>query len=404
MVQWKPLFEGQRADPYEEAVVAILQDVDLIEPSLDAGPTLLKLQYALVNPQTRHREAAAGAIDGMFDAVERLNPARLSLFGGVAGVGWVAAHAANALGDRQPAETYIDVDAAVYEELQSLSPPFTYDLISGVVGYGVYLRERMQCDIVRRGMDLVVDALVQQERVGDLEWHTPASLLPATQLEFAPRGYANLGMAHGVPGVVALLASLDRAPENTKGFLARTAQWLLNQRLVSGFFPAWVCTERPQLDKARLAWCYGELGVAIALLKAAIVTEDDVLRGAALNTARLSASRTFSDAGVLDAGLCHGAAGVAHLFNRFYQCTGDAEFRVAALNWFERALNMRRTGTGIGGFSAWRPSPGESSGSWQSDPSFLGGSAGVALAFLAAITHVEPAWDRMLLCDLPLAT
>ena len=35
--------------------------------------------------------------------------------------------------------------------------------------------------------------------------------------------------------------------------------------------------------------------------------------------------------------------------------------------------------------------------SWADDPGFLGGSAGIALALLAAATPVEPAWDRVLL-------
>jgi hypothetical protein len=34
---------------------------------------------------------------------------------------------------------------------------------------------------------------------------------------------------------------------------------------------------------------------------------------------------------------------------------------------------------------------------WQETPEFLDGAVGVALAFLAAVTPVEPNWDRMLL-------
>jgi hypothetical protein len=33
------------------------------------------------------------------------------------------------------------------------------------------------------------------------------------------------------------------------------------------------------------------------------------------------------------------------------------------------------------------------------DPSFLGGTTGIALALLAAATPVEPRWDRLLLCS-----
>jgi len=102
-------------------------------------------------------------------------------------------------------------------------------------------------------------------------------------------------------------------------------------------------------------------------------------------------------AGVGDAPLCHGAAGVAHIFNRIYQSENDPRCRDAAIFWLERALAMRQPGTGVGGFSSLtRPDP---SGPivWEANPAFLDGAIGVALTLLAATTPVEPAWDRMLL-------
>jgi hypothetical protein len=38
---------------------------------------------------------------------------------------------------------------------------------------------------------------------------------------------------------------------------------------------------------------------------------------------------------------------------------------------------------------------------WLPDAGLLTGSAGVALALLAAITSLEPTWDRMLLAHIP---
>src|SRR5205814_7193584 len=102
----------------------------------------------------------------------------------------------------------------------------------------------------------------------------------------------------------------------------------------------------------------------------------------------------------MDAGLCHGAAGLGHLFNRMYQATKDATLARAARFWFERTLAMRRPGRGIGGFSTLS---GKADGTryWENDPGLLTGSAGIALALLAATTSIEPAWDRMLLLSRP---
>ncbi len=86
----------------------------------------------------------------------------------------------------------------------------------------------------------------------------------------------------------------------------------------------------------------------------------------------------MDDCGVVDAGLCHGAAGLLHVFNRLHQATGDGLLVDAARRWFEPALAL--------------PVP---------EDRFLEGRAGVDLALLAACTDVEPAWDRVLLLSGP---
>jgi hypothetical protein len=110
-----------------------------------------------------------------------------------------------------------------------------------------------------------------------------------------------------------------------------------------------------------------------------------------------AALRPAESCGVVDAPLCHGAAGLGHLYNRIFQATGDRRFLDAALRWVESALEMKRDGEGIGGYQTWRP--GE--GGWTSDRSLLAGATGVALALLAAATPVEPSWDRLLLASVP---
>ena len=52
---------------------------------------------------------------------------------------------------------------------------------------------------------------------------------------------------------------------------------------------------------------------------------------------------------MIDSGLCHGAAGVGHLFNRLYQASGDPALAEAARFWFDRALAQYQPGEGIGG-------------------------------------------------------
>ena len=89
-----------------------------------------------------------------------------------------------------------------------------------------------------------------------------------------------------------------------------------------------------------------------------------------------------------------GAGGVAHLFNRFHQATGDPVLGEAARRWVDETLALRGS-EGIGGFRAWGPNA-EKELTWRDEAGFLTGAAGVGLTLLAAATAVEPEWDRVL--------
>src|SRR5208282_3699946 len=105
----------------------------------------------------------------------------------------------------------------------------------------------------------------------------------------------------------------------------------------------------------------------------------------------------FESYNVQDAGLCHGASGVAHIYNRLYQRLGDQRFRDAALVWYERILRMSTPGTGVGGYSKYATTGPGGTAAWEPWPGLLDGSIGIALALLAAVTPVEPRWDRLML-------
>jgi hypothetical protein len=102
----------------------------------------------------------------------------------------------------------------------------------------------------------------------------------------------------------------------------------------------------------------------------------------------------------VDAGLCDGAAGLGHLFNRMYQATGGATLGRAARFWFDRTLAMREPGRCVGGFSALAAKE-DGTRYRENDPGLLTGASGIALAHLAATTSIDPAWDRMLLVSTP---
>src|SRR5262249_11510965 len=146
---------------------------------------------------------------------------------------------------------------------------------------------------------------------------------------------------------------------------------------------------------SRLAWCYGDLGVAAALLGAGLAIEHAEARDEGLALALDCAARSYQDAHITDAGVCHGAAGIAHLFNRMAQATGEPRLHDAAVTWIDHTLAMR-TDEPLAGFPANNPDD-DGRRHYVPDATLLTGAGGVALVLHAACSEVEPAWDRLLL-------
>jgi lantibiotic modifying enzyme len=326
------------------------------------------------------------------------------LYSGFSGVAWTLEHLRGRLyeddAEEDPGE---EVASALVEHLGLTPWRGQYDLISGLVGFGVYALERLSQPGGRECLERTVARLgeiAERPAAGQVTWRTGPELLIDRELVNFPEGNFNLGVAHGVPGVIGVLARACAAGVDGRELLDGAVAWLLAQKLPPEESAAFSYNIAPGVEPraTRLAWCYGDLGIAASLLMAARAVGEASWEREAVDIARAAAGRDVEQAGVVDAGICHGAVGAAHLFNRLYQATGDPVFRAAALTWIEKTLAYRQPGVGIGGYRMWIVGEGEEL-DWRSDPGFLTGSGGVGLALLAAATPVEPAWDRLLLTD-----
>jgi len=143
-------------------------------------------------------------------------------------------------------------------------------------------------------------------------------------------------------------------------------------------------------------------GVVLCLTVTAQALGDPELEREALAIALESAQRPVEQTGVRDAGICHGSAGLGHIYNRLYQVSGEATFKEAATSWFTHTLRMRRPGEGVAGFLFWStPTGQEQDLSWIADKSLLNGVTGTALALLAAAQPHSPMWDGLLMASIP---
>lgn len=229
--------------------------------------------------------------------------------------------------------------AAAHERIDrgELTRPSEYDLISGLTGLGLY-------HLVRHGSEssgmtaAVLDYLVAlSEPVCQRGESLPgwwSGTGPASTPDPAwPVGHLNLGMAHGIAGILALLSGAMRAGIQVEGHakavseLCATFDRYSQGSSASLWWPAMISLGEyshgiaNSRRQARPSWCYGTPGQARAQQLAGLALGDqERMRVAEHALAGCVLDRQVASL-LTDASLCHGWAGVVQTF---WRATSDA--------------------------------------------------------------------------------
>jgi lantibiotic biosynthesis protein len=414
---WRPLLNEDRGQAVlasireiEDTLVSYLKGGELAATSnvqLAEGAAGIALFFAYLQAAglAATRELAFDSLAPGIDALTT-QPMNASLFSGFTGIAWTVQHVTTLLGECSD-DLGCEIDRAL--EIYLTHSPWThdYDLLKGLVGLGVYCVERTHLAVAVRCLELIVERLSELGKPchDGLRWLTnPNLILPQLRANY-PQGCYNLGLAHGVPGIIALLGKIHTAGiarEKAGRLLEGAVQWLLQQRLPHGSRSCFASILVPggQPESCRLAWCYGDTGVASALLRAARCLGEKSWEREALAIARHAATRSNQNSGVVDACFCHGSSGLAHIFNRLYQATHEEVFFTASHYWIERTLQFSKPGEGAAGYRTIS-ADGSGSREFQTMYGILVGIAGIGLSLLASSSAVEPCWDRIFLLDIP---
>lgn len=405
------LLSEQRGGLARGALGVLLEELErrsreLPDPSVSTGTAGAAVCWAFLSRSLSDARAADRARDALDAAIDVLADQALStsFYAGFPGIAW-AAEVVDALLGGDTEDRSEAIDDALVTVLRQYPADAPYDLIHGLVGLGVYGLARLPRPGAVEIVTMVVRQLerrAQHDAEGAYWWTPPSRLLGARQQQY-PQGGVDLGVAHGIAGVIPFLARVDhlRVGPSVRPLLDDSVSWLLSHTVATSSGPTvpYFIAEGEEPSRARTAWCYGDPGVACALLLAARHANEPewgtVARSLALQAARLP----LADTGVSDAGLCHGSAGLMHLYRRMYELTGDADLGAAALRWLDSTLDLcsRRAAR-----AELRPP--ESSPLWNAPWNGLGvleGLSGVVLALASTCTDVEPVWDQMLLVSTP---
>jgi len=423
--RWEPILADQLRIRALEAVFAIAADLERIngrETAMQLFDTSLLLAYlARYEPSSKWRVSAIGHLNCAIELLADGQESRiLGLFNGVCGCGWIIEHISNLLssdehteadGCQESEDDSVDeqdsrIDQFVLRALKARPWNGSYDLVSGLVGYGVYFLERLPVSSAASALQVILEILEKRSEVlyDGIAWHTAPERLHIDVRESYPCGYYDLSITNGSPGIVGFLAQVLNVGverEVAKRLLDGAMQWLLVRRRNPARPSRYGVKYVPGMDEGDgpLGWCCGDLGIAAVMHQAMAHNSSEDWGIAVSDLLTRCLNRTPGTSRIDTPGLQYGAMGIAHVFNRLYQRTGDERLRIAARMWFDYGLTMRNQSGGIGGFSreGWPREPENA----PVDYSFLTGAVGIALALLSAAEPVEAQWDRRLLLSDP---
>jgi lantibiotic modifying enzyme len=381
------------------------------DPSLACGDAGLAVLYGYLDrcfPTDNWDRVAHKAVQRVTRSMNSSANPSIGFFGGLSGVAFVTWYLSREETRYNRARAAIE-DALLAKAVRSAGVLRTktgmaveeYDLVSGLSGVAAYLLCRCTDNKAHGALVSILESLVEIiEHEGTRPaWYTPAELISAKDMHGKyPQGNLNCGLAHGLPGILSVLALALRQDLKVPGLhsaIKRSAHWLNAQRMPDRWGGSWPPAvpvgESSARFRAPLAWCYGNPGVARSLWLAGTAINDSCLCETAVEAICAISRRPRPEQGITSPTFCHGVAGLLQISMRFASETGVPELSQLA-DAFLQKLQECFSEDSLFGYRAY-----DSESGLVDRAGLLDGAAGVALVLLAAASDQEPSWDRIFL-------
>lgn len=331
----------------------------------------------------------------IYDVVEKIQnphiPVGLSFSGGLSGFGYVLEDLVEK-NHIEKNEILINYDEHFCNALLNDLKENKWDALHGAIGISFYLFKRVNSSAtVKKTLEDLVDWLqdnCDQDQDG-IKWFT--HLNPDGVKQY------NLGLAHGIPSILFFLCLCIKHEikvSKSREILDSALSFFLSNKLKDGesLFP----NEQDGGDRGpRLAWCYGDLGIATTILHInnTIGGFDELLDELVIS---LKSRKDPNKSSIRDAGFCHGTAGTIHILH-FLKSNGCQEISTADIEHWIRILLVaaeKNKEINYAGFSVLTGNKG--SEVLRKEIGLLTGIAGIGNTLLSLSTG-DTSWSKVLM-------
>lgn len=225
--------------------------------------------------------------------------------------------------DPQALDTY---DRYLSQAMNEFIFDENYDLLHGATGVALYFAKRGSANS-ETAVNVIRNYVLSLTKILITERNTRGQLITWCKMpSMFTNEWRNISMAHGLAGIVNVLAQIYRSKimtddenEKIKGLIITLSSTIIAQRLdikkYRSAYPSYYKNTSDTNTISRLAWCYGDLGIMASLAIAAQVLHDGQLHNAVQEIIPLETSRRiYADTYVNDACICHGASGIYTFF------------------------------------------------------------------------------------------
>lgn len=401
---WKPILEKHICEPKIHEIAEIVSDSSLWKRSPGlfngmAGTALFLAYYDKFCDSSYHQPVIEELVSRIFEKVESNWPTSCFCTG-LSGILWSVKHLASM--NCIDADTDFNyLNEVLIREMKQHADNGFFDFLHGSNGifYYLVLNTDSICRHLQEALFTQIEQLTEKSLREARGTYWESYIHPRN-----PKKVANLSLSHGISSTIVILSLFVKknpGHNQSEKLLQGTINYLLNCKNPTtkeyySLYPGTISPEEIH-NNSRLGWCYGDISHAIALNAVGKLLDNRSCQQEASRIMQHAARRRNLERDFIrDAGLCHGASGIAHIFNRFYQATSDPQQLDAARFWYKQTLQMSNQTDGLAGYKMFHGEKG-----WQNEVDLLEGIAGIGLALLGAVDNTVPRWDEAFLISSP---